>query len=162
MTGPASVADTGLWPELPWRQWSPTISTLHMWTQIVGKVRMALAPPLNHWWHVTLYVSSHGLTTSPIPYGPGHFQIDFDFLAERLDVTDSEGGSFTMPLAPMSVARFFRELMDGLRNLGIEVSIWTHPVEVTDAIPFEADELHAMTPIRRARSGAHSCRQIGR
>jgi len=143
MTGPAAVADTDLWPELPWRQWTPTISTLHMWTQIVGKVRMALAPPLNHWWHVTLYVSSHGLTTSPIPYGPRHFQVDFDFVAHRLDVTDSDGGSFTMPLVLMSVARFYRELMDGLRSLGIEVTIWTHPVEVSDAIPFEADELHA-------------------
>jgi hypothetical protein len=138
------MADTeARWPKLPWREWSPTISTLHMWTQVVGKIRMALAPPLNHWWHVTLYVTSRGLTTSAIPYGQRHVQVDFDFVDHRLDVTDSEGGSFRMPLAPMSVARFYRDLMDGLQGLGIEVAIWTRPVEVAESIPFEMDEVHA-------------------
>ena len=81
MTGSAIVVDEeGLWPELPWRAWEPTVSTLHMWTQVVGKVRMALAPPLNHWWHTTLYVTSRGLTTSPIPYRDRMFQVDFDDL----------------------------------------------------------------------------------
>ncbi len=131
------------WPELPWREWEPTISTIHMWVQIVGKVRMALAPPLNHWWHIPLYVSSRGLTTSPIPYGRRHFQVDFDFVDHLLLVTDSNGGSFTLPLSPMSVATFYREFMAGLRGLGIEVRIWTRPVEVADAIPFESDEKHA-------------------
>jgi Family of unknown function (DUF5996) len=131
------------WPELPWREWTPTISTLHMWVQIVGKVRMALAPPLNHWWHVPLYVSSRGLTTSPIPYGRRQFQVDFDFLDHRLDAIDSDGGSFTIPLVAQSVARFYREFMDGLRGLGIDVRIWTRPVEVAAAIPFESDEQHA-------------------
>jgi hypothetical protein len=86
------------WPELPWREWEPTHSTLHMWLQIVGKVRLALAPPLNHWWHVPLYVTSRGLTTSPVPYGDREFQVDFDFVEHRLNVTDDDPGSFTMSL----------------------------------------------------------------
>ena len=144
MTGAGVVADPGNpWPELPWREWAATISTLHMWLQIVGKVRMALAPPRNHWWHVTLYVTSRGLTTSPIPYGHREFQVDFDLLDHRLDITDSSGRSFTMPLVPKSVAQFYREFMDGLRGRGIEVRIYTKPVEVAEAIPFEADERHA-------------------
>ena len=131
------------WPELPWTEWADTIATLHMWVQIVGKVRTALAPPLNHWWHVTHYASSRGLTTSAIPYGKRQFQVDFDFLDHRLQVTDTAGGSFTMPLAPQTVARFHRAFMDGLRSLGIEVRISTRPVEVADAIPFESDDRHA-------------------
>lgn len=144
MTRPHTLEVTNEpWPELPWREWTATIDTLHLWVQIVGKVRMALAPPLNHWWHVPLYVSSRGLTTSPIPYGPRQFQVDFDFLDHRLQVSDSAGGRFTMQLEPMSVARFYREFMAGLRGLGIEVRISTRPVEVVEAIPFEADEQHA-------------------
>lgn len=131
------------WPELPWRAWEPTVSTLHMWTQIVGKVRMALAPPLNHWWHIPLYVSARGVTTSPIPYGHRDFQVDFDFLDHELRVTDTAGASFTMALEPRSVARFYREFMDGLHGLGIDVRIWTKPVEVVESIPFEGDEKHA-------------------
>jgi len=145
-SGPARATVDGAsapWSELPWPDWEPTILTVHMWTQVVGKIRMALAPPRNHWWHVTLYVSSRGLTTSPIPYGDRHFQIDFDFIDHRLSVTDSVGRTFAMALEPMSVARFHRRLMDGLAGLGIEVRIWTRPVEVADAIPFEADEVHA-------------------
>jgi hypothetical protein len=114
-----------------------------MWLQIVGKVRMALAPPLNHWWHTTLYVSSRGLTTSPIPRGDGHFQVDFDFVDHRLRVTDSDAASFTMALEPKSVAQFYLEFMEGLHGLGIDVRIYTRPVEVAEAIPFEADEQHA-------------------
>jgi hypothetical protein len=121
-----------------------------MWTQIVGKVRMALAPPLNHWWHVPLYVTARGMTTSAIPCGPRHFQVDFDFLDHRLDVTDSTGESFTMALEPKSVARFYGDFMDGLRGLGIEVRIFTRPVEVANAIPFEADEQHASYDPRHA------------
>ena len=139
------------WPELPWTEWAPTITTLHMWLQIVGKVRMALAPPLNHWWHVPLYVSSRGLTTSPIPYGRRHFQLDFDFLDHRLDVTDDGGRSFSMPLEAKSVARFYREFMDGLRSLGIDVRIYAKPVEVANAIPFESDEQHATYDPNQAR-----------
>jgi hypothetical protein len=131
------------WPELPWQDWEPTISTLHRWVQIVGKVRLAQAPPLNHWWQVPLYVTARGLTTSPIPYRDREFQVDLDFVEHRLVVSDSEPGAFTMALEPRSVARFYREFMAGLWSRGIEVSIRPHPVEVVDAIPFEQDERHA-------------------
>jgi hypothetical protein len=140
------------WPELPWREWAPTISTLHMWVQIVGKVRMALAPPLNHWWHVPLYVSARGLTTSPIPYGRRQFQVDFDFIDHRSRVTDSDGREFTIALEPMSVARFYRAFMDGLRTLDIEVRISARPSEVANAIPFESDEQHASYDRQQAHS----------
>jgi len=131
------------WPELPWREWEPTISTLHRWVQILGKVRMALAPPLNHWWHITLYVSARGLTTGAVPYGRRSFQVDLDFIEHRLQVTDSDGGAFNLRLEPMSVAIFYREFMAGLRGLGIEVRISTTPNEVVDATPFDVDERHA-------------------
>ena len=131
------------WPELPWTEWKPTLNTLHMWLQIAGKVRMALAAPQNHWWHSTLYVTSRGLTTSPIPIGSRDFQVDFDFLTHRLDVSDTEGRTFAMALEPRSVATFHNKFMAGLRQLGIDVHIWTMPVEVADAIPFELDEQHA-------------------
>jgi hypothetical protein len=114
-----------------------------MWVQVVGKVRMALAPPLNHWWHTVLYVTSRGLTTTRIPYGHRHFQVDFDFVDHRLQVTDSDGGSFAIALEPKSVARFYREFMAGLEGLGIVVRIWPRPVEVAEAIPFDTDEQHA-------------------
>ena len=130
------------WPDLPWREWQPTISTLHLWTQIVGKVRMALTPPLNHWWHVPLYVSARGLTTSLIPYRGRSFQVDFDFIDDHLSVVDSGGGLYAMPLRPITVAAFYRDLMDGLRSLDVEVEISTRPVEVVDAIRFDLDEEH--------------------
>jgi hypothetical protein len=114
-----------------------------MWVQIVGKVRLALAPPLNHLWQVALYVSTRGLTTSPIPYGDADFQIDFDFVDHRLRVMDGNPGSFTMALEPRSVAQFYRELLAGLRSRGIDVSIWPHPVEVAEAIPFDLDDGHS-------------------
>jgi hypothetical protein len=131
------------WPELPWREWEPTISTLHRWVQIVGKVRMVLSPPLNHWWHSTLYVTSRGLTTSPIPDGRRTFEVAFDFIDHRLAITDSDGGSFIRPLEAMSVARFYRELMTGLSGLGIDVQISRKPNEVADATPFDVDDHHA-------------------
>lgn len=139
----APVGSRHAWPELPWRDWEPTRATLHMWAQVVGKVRMALAPPVNHWWHIPLYVSSRGLSTSPIPYAERYFQVDLDFIDHRLDVADTVGGSFTMALEPKSVARFYREFMDGLRGLEIDVRIWPKPVEVAEAIRFELDEEHA-------------------
>ena len=130
------------WPELPWRDWEPTISTLHLWLQIVGKVRLALAPPLNHWWHVPLYVTARGLTTSPIPFGDRAFQIDLDFIEHRLEISDGDPGTFTMALEPRSVAQFYREVLAGLRSRGVDVAIWTQPVEIADAISFEQDEQH--------------------
>ena len=131
------------WPELPWRDWEPTISTLHMWLQMVGKVRLALAPPLNHWWHVPLYVTARGLTTSPVPIGDRDFQVDLDFVEHRLQVIDGDPGAFSMALEPVSVARFYRQFMAGLRGRGVDVSIWPHPVEVADPVPFDQDERHA-------------------
>jgi hypothetical protein len=145
MTTTARVAGTApaRWPTLPWQDWEPTMSTLHRWVQIVGKVRLALAPPVNHWWHVPLYVTARGLTTSPIPRGDQAFQVDFDFVDHRLVISDGDPGSATIALEPRSVARFYREFMAGLRNRGIDVSIWPRPVEVADAIPFDQDEQHA-------------------
>jgi hypothetical protein len=131
------------WPSLPFEEWRETCATLHMWTQVVGKVRLALAPHVNHWWQVPLYVSARGLTTSAVPYGERIFQVDFDFIAHRLVVQTGEGDERTMRLAPRTVADFYGEFMSVLRSLDIEVKIWTTPVEVADPVPFEKDETHA-------------------
>jgi hypothetical protein len=135
--------DNDPWPALPLEAWRDTYATLHMWTQIVGKIRLAQSPPINHWWQVTLYVTGRGLTTSPMPYGQRTFQIDFDFIDHVLNVHTGEGGSISLPLVPQSVAAFYRSLMAALSSLGIEVNIWTIPVEVPDPIRFEEDEVHS-------------------
>jgi hypothetical protein len=114
-----------------------------MWTQVVGKVRLALAPRVNHWWQVPLYLSARGLTTSPVPYGERTFQVDFDFQAHELSIETSDGDAREMRLAPRTVADFYGEFMSSLRSLGLEVKIWTTPVEVANPIPFEEDEAHA-------------------
>jgi hypothetical protein len=114
-----------------------------MWTQVVGKVRLALAPHVNHWWQVPLYVTSCGLTTSPVPYGKRTFQVDFDFLEHKLLIETSDGDARAMRLAPRTVADFYGEFMSSLRSLGLEVKIWTTPVEVANPVPFEKDETHA-------------------
>lgn len=131
------------WPALPLASWKDTLATLHMWTQIVGKVRMALTPPTNHWWHVPLYVSARGLTTSLIPYGKSGFEMEFDFLSHQLVVRTTDSVVKSIPLAPRSVADFYLECMSTLRALGIEVEIWKMPVEVPDPIPFDQDTVHA-------------------
>ncbi|HLJ91345.1 MAG TPA: DUF5996 family protein [Candidatus Angelobacter sp.] len=131
------------WPELHLDSWKDTCATLHMWTQIVGKVRLALSPPVNHWWNVTLYVSSRGLTTSPMPYGARAFEIEFDFIDHQLVIRVSDGAAKTIKLAPKSVADFYRELMATLRDLALEVKIWKMPVEIADPIPFDQDRQHA-------------------
>jgi Family of unknown function (DUF5996) len=131
------------WPELPLEAWEPTRATLHMWTQIVGKVRLALCPYLNHWWQVPLYVSARGLTTSPIPYEGGIFEVLFDFVAHELRIMKSDGTAKTLPLAPRSVAEFHAEAMAALRSMDIAVKIWTMPVEIPDPIPFDKDRTHA-------------------
>jgi hypothetical protein len=133
----------GLWPALPLAAWKDTYATLHMYTQIVGKVRLAFAPPTNHWWEVPLYVYPRGLTTSAIPYRDGVFEIRFDFMDHRLLVQTSEGREWTMPLRPLAVADFYAEVMQGLRSLGIEVAIWKMPVEIPNPIPFDQDREHA-------------------
>lgn len=130
------------WPALPLDEWQDTYATLHMWTQIVGKIRMAQAPMINHWWQVPLHVTTRGLTTSPIAYGQRTFQIDFDFTNHVLEITTSDGGERSVALEPKTVAAFYREVMDALRALGIDVRIWTTPVEVAERIPFEQDEKH--------------------
>ncbi len=134
---------TELWPALPYEEWRDTCQTLHMWTQIVGKVRMALSPFLNHWWHVTLYVTPRGLTTSAIPYRGRTFEVTFDLLDHTLFIRTSEGTTKAMPLIPRSVAAFYREFMACLHALGIEVSINTLPSEVQDPIHRDVDEVHA-------------------
>jgi hypothetical protein len=138
------MKDTGeTWPNLPLNEWQDTYTTLHRWMQIIGKIRLALAPMINHWWHVTLYVTARGLTSSPIPYGTRSFQIDFDFLAHQLQIETADGARRSIPLVPRSVADFYQETMAALRSLGIDVTIWTTPVEVDDRTPFEQDRHHA-------------------
>ena len=134
---------TERWPALPYAAWKETRDTLHLWTQVVGKVRLALTPWLNHSWHVTLYVTARGLTTSPITGGGVSFQIDFDFIDRVLWVRTSGGHFRQLMLRPMSVAEFYEDLMIALRELGIEVRIMTMPCEIADCIPFEQDTMHA-------------------
>jgi hypothetical protein len=131
------------WPDLPLDAWRDTYATLHMWTQIVGKVRLALSPRINHWWQVPLYVNSRGLTTSTIPYGDGVFEVQFDFIDHELIVKTSWASSKTLALKPRSVADFYAEFMSSLRLLGIEVKIWTMPCEVPNPIPCDRDTQHA-------------------
>ena len=136
------MSAAGAWPELPYEDWADTCATLHLWTQIAGKIRLACAPWANHWWHVPLYVTSRGLTTSAMPYEGRSFEIVFDFLAHRLFITCSDGAVESFALAPMTVAKFYAEIMARLKKLGIAPKIWTMPVEIADAIPFEQDEIH--------------------
>jgi hypothetical protein len=136
-------SDAGAWPELPAEAWKDTRDTLHLWTQIVGKIRLAETPWLNHSWHVTLYVTARGLTTSPIPYEKGTFQIDFDFVDHVLWVRTSNGHSRELMLAPKPVALFYAELAAALAELGLQLRISTTPSEMADPIPFDQDFTHA-------------------
>ena len=131
------------WPSLPLHAWSDTYATLHLWTQIVGKIRLAQTPWTNHSWHVTLYVTARGLTTGSIPYGTRAFQIDFDFIAHELNIRcdDRRVGGF--PLEAQSVAVFYRRLTAEMKKLGLEVKINPKPNEVADATRFDQDEAHA-------------------
>ena len=132
-----------LWPALPLAEWKDTYATLHMWTQIVGKIRLAQTPLVNHWWNVPLYVTARGLTTSPMPYKDRTFEIDFDFIDHQLLIKCNDGATESIPLVPRSVADFYQEVMQKLRKLGIEVKIWSMPVEVENPIPFEQDHENA-------------------
>ncbi len=132
------------WPELPpFEAWKDTCATLLLWTQIVGKIRLELSPPINHYWGSALYVTTRGLTTSPIPYTAGTFAIDFDFVAHALRITASGGDARSFALEPMSVADFYRKTMQSLSELGISVTIYARPVELAEAIPFAEDRIHA-------------------
>lgn len=130
------------WPSLPYTEWKDTLATLHLWSQIVGKIRLAQAPWTNHSWHVPLYVTSRGLTTSPMPYGARSFEITFDFLAHELRIQTVDGGDEAVPLAPRTVADFHRELFARLAALGLDIKIRTLPCEIPEAIPFETDQEH--------------------
>jgi hypothetical protein len=131
------------WPSLPLAEWRDTYTTLHLWTQVVGKIRLGLAPMTNHWWQVPLYVTSRGLTTSPIPYAARTFAIDFDFIDHHVVIQTSDGANESFPLETLSVADFYGEIMDRLRSLDLEFRIWTRPVEIPDPIPFEQDREHS-------------------
>jgi hypothetical protein len=137
-----STPSSEAWPTIPLEDWKPTYHNLHMWTQIVGKVRMALTPKMNHWWSVPLYVTARGLTTSPIPYGNDVFEVQFDLLEHKLLIDRSDGLRRTLALEPRTVADFYSEFMATLRSLDIQVSIYAKPVEVPDPIPFSEDRLH--------------------
>jgi hypothetical protein len=130
------------WPALSLGAWSETYATLHLWTQIVGKVRLSQTPWLNHSWHVTLYLTTRGLTTSPVPYGSRTFEIDFDFVDHQLTVQASDGRAIRMALEPQSVAAFYANLMEGLSKLDLDVKIHPKPNEVPEPIRFDQDETH--------------------
>jgi hypothetical protein len=142
-----AVAGTGsageVWPALPLGAWKDTRDTLQLWTQIVGKIRLKLSPPLNHWWNSALYVTSRGLTTTPIPFGARTFDMTFDFIDHALVVETSDGGRQLIPLRPQSVADFYQAVMATLGRLGIRVKIGTMPSELPTPTRFEADRQHA-------------------
>jgi hypothetical protein len=132
-----------VWPSLPLEEWKDTRATLHMWTQIVGKTRLALSPKENHWWHVALHVTARGLTTTPIPHGTRVFEVQFNFVDHRLTVLTSDGETRDIPLGPRSVADFYRQYMAVLDDLGLSVSFRPVPDEVEHPIAFAEDREHA-------------------
>ena len=131
------------WPPLPLESWRDTCATLHLWTQIVGKVRLRLTPLVNHWWNVPLYVTARGLTTSRIPYGESAFEIWFDFIRHQLVLETSDGDVHKLDLQPRSVADFYHEFLAMLHTAGIDIHIWRMPVEIPNPIPFDEDREHA-------------------
>lgn len=143
MAVPMHRSSADIWLPLPIATWQGTNETLHLWTQIIGKIRLALAPKINHWWHSTLYVTPRGLTTSMIHDGTHNFQISFDFLNHQLLIETSNGITKIIELMPRSVADFYEVVMSTLKEIGVEVEIWTMPQEVADPIPFEQDTQHA-------------------
>ena len=150
-----SAAHLETWPSLPLEAWSETYATLHLWTQIVGKIRLVQSPWANHSWHVTLYVTARGLTTSLIPYGDRSFQIDLDFIDHQLTIWSSDGGSGGFPLRPQSVAAFYARLMGEMEELQLQVSIYGMPNEVADPFGTFCAECHLALshPTRRAKLG---------
>jgi hypothetical protein len=127
------------WPELSYHNWEPTCTALHLWTQIVGKARLAQTPWINHSWHATFYLTARGLTTSTIPYGSRTFQVDFDFIADSLRIATAEGGVATLALRPASVADFHARFRAALAELGFEIAMNDRPNEMPEAVPFAED-----------------------
>ena len=140
MVTTSTVTREQAWPALPLKAWSDTAATLHMWLQIAGKIRLSCSPWTNHSWHATFYVTSRGLTTSPIPFGLLDFEILFDFIDHVLTIQVSDGRNARLPLEPQSVATFYRRLMAEMKSLGLDVHIHAAPNEVLEAIPFEKNE----------------------
>ena len=138
-----TVQDTTVWPDIPYTDWADSCATLQLWTQIVGKIRMTKMPWVNHGWHVTLYVTIFGLTTSPITDGNRYFQIDFDFIEHRLFIRTSDGEQRSFKLEPMTVADFYTQITEALADLGIDAKINTLPNEFPEPIRFEDDRVHA-------------------
>jgi Family of unknown function (DUF5996) len=137
------MAQDPRWPELPLSAWGATCETLHRWTQVVGKIQLALTPLVNHWWNVTLLTTARGLATPPLPFAGGTFTIAFDFIEHRLTIASSRGAAQELSLTPMSVASFYADLMARLEPLGVKVQIWTMPSEIVDAVPFDRDQANA-------------------
>jgi len=136
------MSRTALWPDLPLSAWSETCDTLHLWTQIVGKVRIATTPLVNHWWNATFLVTGRGLAAPAMRFTGGTFDIVFDFVNHKLDIATSDGRLESLALKPMAVADFYAAFMTSLRRLGIDVRVWTVPSEIETGIPFERDRTH--------------------
>src|SRR5437867_11658374 len=151
----AMALDSRVWPRLSLAEWQETHDTLHMWMQIVGKTRLALAPRENHWWHVPLYVTARGLSTSPIPYRSPPFEVHFDLIEHRLIINTSDGATRNIALRPQAVADFYRQYLDALESLGISVKMWPVPVEVDAPIPFVDVRRHVSYEADQARRFFH-------
>jgi hypothetical protein len=140
---PTTSSDRAPLPSLPFDSWKDTLATLHMWTQVVGKVRLKLCPLVNHFWNVTFYLTARGMTTSAMPYERGTVEVRFDFIDHKLSIETSEGRMVAFPLKPQTVAEFYKEFVAALADLGVRLKIWTMPCEIPDPIPFEKDHIHA-------------------
>jgi Family of unknown function (DUF5996) len=156
------TVENALWPDLPLAAWSDTCDTLHLWTQIVGKVRTATMPLINHWWNVTLTVTARGLAAPAMPHAGGTFDIIFDFANHRLVIETSDCRVESFALKPMAVADFYAECMQRLRRLDIDVHIWTMPVEIEDAVPFDQDRKHAQYDAAYAQKFWRALLQVDR
>lgn len=130
------------WPDIPYNDWAGSLATLHLWTQVIGKIRLERTPWTNHSWHVPLYLNARGLASSPIAHGAHIFEMEFDFLAHQMAIRTADGSSAQVALKPRSVADFYSETMSALDKLGLATKIYTTPSEIADAIPFEKDETH--------------------
>ena len=162
MPAPTASLDRSPWPAFAYDEWRDTQATLHRWTQIVGKIRLVQTPWVNHSWHVPLYLTARGLTTSPIPYGSRIFQIDLDFVDHQLRIQTLEGRTETLALAPRTVADFYKELFARLKSLGLDISIRTVPNEIPDAMPLDQDTQHSAYDPKQVTRFWHALAQSDR